>query len=74
MAYELVAYAEDATCPKCGLAGKPFTRYLPPGAVVPEGQVGECLQRECTRCRYCWAEAVLTPEPTRKDHHDQQEP
>src|SRR6185437_10049737 len=51
----------------------PEQRGLLP-VVVPEGQVGECLQRECTRCRYCWAEAVLTPEPTRKDHHDQQEP
>lgn len=54
-------------CPKCGL-DSPGTslfatmRYLRPDEVdVDTHLAGECMIRECTRCYYSWAEAVLNP-------------
>jgi hypothetical protein len=51
----------DQTCRKCGQVGEPRTRYVAPGGITPEGSVGECLERACTRCGYTWPEAVVTP-------------
>lgn len=49
---------DDPKCPKCSHYDA-TTTHVPTGARTPEGCTGECLQRECDRCGYAWAEATV---------------
>jgi hypothetical protein len=49
---------DDTKCPKCGNEGC-STRWVPPGFTGPGGTRGECLERQCGRCDYAWAEATV---------------
>jgi hypothetical protein len=58
----LPTYSGDqVTCVKCGYQGHGGTRYVARLEASPEGLIGECLQRECGRCGFVWAQAVITP-------------
>ena len=47
----------SVSCPKYG--GRCSTEWLAPGWVSWAGTRGECLERQCTRCKYTWAEATV---------------